>query len=321
MVPIPPISPVIPRGLDDLVRSEFEAFRNGWFNCLLFWTAVVAVGLLFDLPEVWHETVGALGKPRRSEIAGWMKLLASVGWLLIILGVSGEFVADSFVSKADGIVQTFDEILIADAQRQTEVAKIRAGNAYERVAQTEKEAAQLRKEAEADQLARVKIEAAVSFRSLNDKQEHDIGEALSRFGSVTGASMWYANGSTEAELFADDIAQALRCAHIHTTRAGALIDMREGGGNWDALIESPDTGVDISSTANAVAQELAKALLKELTSRGFDAKRLPDQKSPNTPARPLIWVTVQARPKGPQGEYKIQAEQEAKHKNNTKSSR
>lgn len=146
MVPIPPILLIIPNGLDDLVRSEFEAFRDCWFNWLLFWTAIVALGLLCELPEIWHDTGDAihalLNRPKRPEIAPWMKLLVSVGWLLIVVGVSGEFVADSFVSKADGIVLTFDETLIADAQRKTGLASERAAGAFERAAQTEREASQ-----------------------------------------------------------------------------------------------------------------------------------------------------------------------------------
>src|SRR5579863_6713027 len=185
MVPIPPIPPIIPKGLDDLVRSEFEAFRDGWFNWLLFWTAVVAVGLLFELPEIWHDTVDAIralvGKPKGPEIAPWMKLLVSVGWLLIVVGVSGEFVADSLVSKADGIVQTFDEILIADAQRQTELAKIRAGGAYERAAQNEKEAAQLRNDAAVMKAENLNLEAIVQPRAISIEDQRKIADTCGQF--------------------------------------------------------------------------------------------------------------------------------------------
>jgi hypothetical protein len=185
MVPIPPISLTIPNGLDDLVRSEFEAFRNGWFNWLLFWTAIVAVGLLFELPEIWHDTVDVIhalwGKPKGPEIAPWMKLLVSVGWLLIVVGVSGELVTDNFVSRADGIIQTFDETLIADTQRQTELAKIRAGGAYERAAQSEKEAAQLRKDAEKMKAENLKLEAIVQPRTISVEDQRRIADACCKF--------------------------------------------------------------------------------------------------------------------------------------------
>ncbi len=58
-----------------------------------------------------------------------------------MLGVGGEFIADSFVSKADGYVQTFDEILLHEAQTRTAFASERASAAYERAAETEREAA------------------------------------------------------------------------------------------------------------------------------------------------------------------------------------
>ena len=80
-------------------------------------------------------------QPNR-EISPWMKLAGTLGWVLIVVGVTGEFVADSFVSKADGFVQKFDEILLADAQRRTGAASERAARAFERAAQTEREASQ-----------------------------------------------------------------------------------------------------------------------------------------------------------------------------------
>lgn len=137
----------IAKNIDDFVRSDFESFRDGWFHWLLFWTAIVAVGLLFELPEIIHDSVEAIRNLRHiptptSEIRPWMKLLVSVGWLLIVVGVMGEFVADSFVSNADGIVATFNENLLADAQRRTGIASERAASAFERATQTEREASQ-----------------------------------------------------------------------------------------------------------------------------------------------------------------------------------
>jgi phosphoglycolate phosphatase-like HAD superfamily hydrolase len=147
MVLIEPVTPIVVKGLDDLVRSDFESFRNICFGWLLFSTGIVALGLLFELPEIWHDSVDAILSLRRrpqakTEIPPWVQLLVSVGWLLIVVGVMGEFVADSFVSKADGIVTTFNETLLADAQRKTGIASERAASAFERATQTEREASQ-----------------------------------------------------------------------------------------------------------------------------------------------------------------------------------
>jgi len=135
------------KGVDDLIRTGFEDFRGLWFTRLLASTALVVVGLLFEAPEIWHESVEAIRslchscRPKR-DIPAWMKLVGTLGWALIVVGVAGEFVADSFVSKADGFVQKFDEILLADAQRKTGAASERAAKAFERAAQTEREASQ-----------------------------------------------------------------------------------------------------------------------------------------------------------------------------------
>jgi hypothetical protein len=71
-----------------------------------------------------------------------VKLLAFIGWVLIVGGVAGEYVADSFLSRADGYVQTFDEILLKEATRQSSSANAKSTMAYARAAETEKQAAQ-----------------------------------------------------------------------------------------------------------------------------------------------------------------------------------
>jgi hypothetical protein len=145
---LPPIpTPDTLKGIDDLIRLGFEEFRELWFSRLLISTALVVAGLLFEAPEIWHESIEAIRElchscnPRR-DIPAWMKLAGTLGWVLIVVGVTGEFVADSFVSKADGFVQKFDEILLADSQRKSGFASERAASAFERAAQTEREASQ-----------------------------------------------------------------------------------------------------------------------------------------------------------------------------------
>ena len=133
------------KGVDDLIRASFEAFRNTCFGWLLISTGIVVLGLLLELPEIWLESknaVLALQHSPERHIPAWVKLVVSLGWFLIVVGVSGEFVADAFVSKADGFVQKFDEILLADAQKRTGLASERAARAFERAAQTEREASQ-----------------------------------------------------------------------------------------------------------------------------------------------------------------------------------
>jgi hypothetical protein len=140
------------KGIDDLIRIDFEGFRAIWFARLLAATFLVVVGLVMEGPELWHEIHSIIWRfsfnhrfhfSRPEErLPEWAKLLAFVGWIFIVGGVGGEFVADSFVSRADGFVQKFDEILLADAQKKTGAASERAARAFERAAQTEREASQ-----------------------------------------------------------------------------------------------------------------------------------------------------------------------------------
>jgi hypothetical protein len=238
------------------------------------------------------------------------------------------------VSKADGYVQTFDEILLTeaqqksahaeatakgfDAQRADSNAKAKSAEATAKqfeaqIASAQRDAAESKKEAETEHLARVQIEAAVAWRHLDEQAKNDIGAALASFGPRAGASMWYNASSTEAEMFADDIAGALRSGHITTTAPGGIMAAREGG-KCNGEITSVDTGVVIQSTKAPAAIEFAKALIKELNSRGFDAKRQTNPPFEDKPS-PVIWVNVESRPRGPQGEFKLQAEREAKAKN------
>jgi hypothetical protein len=114
-------------------------------------------------------------------------------------------------------------------------------------------------------------------------------------------------------MFADDIAEALGAGHISTTAPIGQMVIR-GSGKWNGEIQSVPTGVVIQSNRVPVAVEFAKALIKELADRGFDTTQPKDTPFVDRP-EPVIWVNVQLRPRGPQGEYKLQAEREAKSKN------
>ena len=103
----------------------------------------------------------------------WIKWLALVGWLLVVGGIVGEGIAESYVSKADGLIQTFNDILLSSSERDSALAQQRAskaildaGKANERASKNEREAAQLRKEAEHERLGRLKLEALIQPREL-----------------------------------------------------------------------------------------------------------------------------------------------------------
>jgi hypothetical protein len=78
-----------------LIRSELEVFASHWFWALLGFTFLVAMGLAWELPEIWHDTVEALKDICRCpaikrKLSPWAKLAGTFGWVLIIAGVVGK---------------------------------------------------------------------------------------------------------------------------------------------------------------------------------------------------------------------------------------
>jgi hypothetical protein len=180
----------------------------------------------------------------------------------------------------------------------------RASKADERAAKNEKEAAVLRKRAEDEALARVKIEARVAWRRLTAQQKQDIGLALARSFSNQGVSLWYSQGDTESSWFAADIAEALQAAHtLRVYPPGGIMSMLESG-RLGGPIRRTETGVIVQSTGDERSRQLADGIIHELTVRGFNPARQTDPPVDPNPV-PQVWVNVNPRPDGPQGEFKL----------------
>ena len=182
--PVPP--PDWLEGIDDKIRDSLDAYRNGWFDWLLVSTGVVVFGLFLELPEIWHDTKRAIHeligscKPER-HLSAWKTLAVSLGWFLIVVGVAGEFVAESFVSRADGIVQKFDETLLAEAKTKTGLAFERASAAYLRAETARMRTAGLEKESEELRKHNLELQALIQPRDISPEEDIAITKAMERF--------------------------------------------------------------------------------------------------------------------------------------------
>ncbi|MGC2196628.1 MAG: hypothetical protein WA628_18285 [Terriglobales bacterium] len=306
------------KGVDDLIRISLEGFRDSCFNWLLIATFLVVVGLVFEGPELWHETTSIASHLRfrrrfrfslpEEQAPNWAKLLAFIGWTLIVVGVAGEFVADSFVSRADGFVQKFDEILLADAQHQTELAKERAGGAYERASTAEKEAAQLRKDAESERLARIEIEQSLAARTLTDGDRANLRIHLYRFRGQE-AGLCYNAGDFEGESFAWDIAKALDGAQWNVFVPSMVLSSYSAAIPFKSVTSGLETGIEVETTQNGKTRAIATELVRDFMMLGFDAHiSSGEEKGPG----PFIWVNVKTRPRGRQGSAKLKLQAQNK---------
>src|ERR1700733_699793 len=144
--------------LDDLVRTDLQDIRQSFFVWLLRSTAVVAIGVILEGPETIRELSEEIerflfrlsrqisinpvsGLPFIRHRLKWRLLIAAAGWVLIGVGVVGEFGFEIGVSKYDALIQSFDSLLIkqarlesAEADEHAEISEQKAGEANERAA-------------------------------------------------------------------------------------------------------------------------------------------------------------------------------------------
>jgi hypothetical protein len=90
-------------------------------------------------PELVYGTISIVRRKfckadstEQRHLPDWIAVLGLLGWLLVVLGVAGEYVADALVSKADGNIQTFNDILLRDTEKDAGYARTfahEAGNA------------------------------------------------------------------------------------------------------------------------------------------------------------------------------------------------
>ena len=183
------------RGIDELIRTGLQNFRDSYFHWLLVVTGVVALGLMLEGPEVIYDF-----RPREPEhrAPDWIRNLALLGWFLIVVGFAGELVVEERVSKADGTLQTFNNILLGEAQ-------VESARAIERAHGAPLEQERLRSE-------NLRLEALIQPRPLSPDQERNIGVALLGFKGRKVVISWVPN--EEAYFFTTQLIAALKAAKI-----------------------------------------------------------------------------------------------------------
>ncbi|MGA7512899.1 MAG: hypothetical protein WBW46_08380 [Candidatus Sulfotelmatobacter sp.] len=276
---------------------------SGWWDKSLPWfTGLVVLGLIADLVVVVWERVEEMTGWRRWVLVGIhfpdrptrgrfiLELLATTA---IFLGVAGEFWAGVQIAYING-------------QLRSKNAELRSCSA--------RLVALLAKETEDEHSARVKLEASVAWRHFSEQQKKDFSKKLGKY-SGQRADIRYNDGDSEAAAFALSIADVLASAHWFVPSPQPLPTGVPPSLTTGVSIQG---GVDVSTTKLLKPQR--ELLTRLLIDAGFDAdasftwKVAPDQEEGR-----IIAIAVKHRPEGPQGEYKLQAEQEAKTKNKAKS--
>lgn len=136
------VSPTIIEALDKGIRDDLQRFGHSFFVWVLVSAFVVAIGVALEGPELLHEMWPRLftcftrdSIPRLRKFKRIVKKVGFWGWLLVVVGVAGEGIFEALQNRAEGQLQTFNDILLADAQRNAGSARasaIDAANAASR---------------------------------------------------------------------------------------------------------------------------------------------------------------------------------------------
>ena len=298
---------ILPCSMDiDVIERNIANLEKS-LDSLEIWLAVmttlVVIGLVL---EYWHEVPDAIRQLRNRW--SWEPLLVVLGGVLITIGVAGELVVQFIASGKETELRRANDdsfsILNNEAGKARQVAadaNLKAAKADERAADAEKEAQQLRTKAEDERLARVLIEQSLAGRSLSSSDEQRLSNRLGHFRDVQFA-VWYHAGAAEEEAFAWDIAKALHSAKLKVFSPASLMDLAGNGLQFDPALASLVSGVMVASTNGGQGRIAAELLVQALNDSGFDATLNP---KPNPGSLPTVWVNIETRPKGPQGEAKL----------------
>ena len=290
--------PALQRTIDNLEKS---------LTSLEFWlfaaTALVVLGLVL---EYWHEIPEAIIDLKRAW--AWKPLLVIIGAVLITVGVAGELAVQFFAARKETKLRKANDAVFSILNGRAAETLEHAAKADERASQNEKEAARLSKIAEDERLARIKIEEDVAWRRLTKDQQIKMASRLKSFSSET-VLLQYNLNDLEADSFASDIASALQRAKWKKVfEPLAIMMMREGP---VPLGTNPPLagGVVVVSTGDQTSHNASDAIRNVLEEFGFDATRQPkDDPRSNS----MVFISIEHRPEGPQGEAKLRHKVESK---------
>lgn len=141
MLPFPDLI----RFIDQLTRDDLRALSDSYFLGLVLSSIVVGVGILLEAPEAIHTLIEVCKDVRfpgrkSKEPSKLVKACGVLGWLIVLTGVAGEGIFEWYAAKADGLVQSFNNIVLEADERDILSANQLAGRAAD-AAKTAEDAA------------------------------------------------------------------------------------------------------------------------------------------------------------------------------------
>ena len=295
------------QGENKFMKTAFQHLLttyNGWMNVS---TIAVVVGLLGEYVAefIFDQKI----RQNRKQLA--IRLLFGA---IILGGVFGEYIYGKKLSEISELQQqTADRELAranAEAARANEqAAKARnesvislreAKDANGRASKNEAESARLRKAAEQERLARLKLERSTAARRLETADQTEMADNLKGF-SGQHAWIFYSDEDREAFQFAADIKQTLSQAGWLAGRPAATSKILTDGPLLPFQLRH---GVWLDYSTDKASLDAAQSVTRELAAMGFEVHG--EMASPLSALRnaPLVLITVEPRPVGLQGKIR-----------------
>ena len=223
-------------------------------------------------------------------LLSWIEKGQNIATLLVAVGVAAEFALGFIAGPARRRV---------DETNHEEILRLTNGSAV-----LEKEAAQLRKDAEQLKAENLKLEASVTWRRLSDEQQKALSAVLLPYAEMIGIAQ-YNVGDSEAGGFASDIAESLGAAHWKVTDPVEIIkdSQAQPGPLPLGTNPPPKTGVVVRTANDKRSEEAGRIFAEELNKFGFDCIQLKHEQVSIS----YLNILVLHRPDGPQGEFKLKA--------------
>jgi hypothetical protein len=174
--------------------------------------------------------------------------------------------------------------------------------AKQSIAEATKAASIANQQAAAANVELAKLQSKTAPRRLTQEQQDRLASGVKSFAPQS-ASIWYGAGDKESENFSWDIASALNAAGWKVFSPASSATLAQSGKPF-GTIPRLQTGVVVISNIDQASFKAADAVVGELSALGFDARKA---STTGDRTEPLVVITVQARPDGPQGDQKVNA--------------
>ena len=235
----------------------------------------------------------------------WNQLML-IGLALTVLAALFVLIATRMVVFRSGQMATAQGLL-GDAKDRQLASDLRDKDL--KIAESNRIAADANKATEDERTARVELEEGIAWRRMGKEARSSFGAKFLPFSGQRSGIAYNLN-DVEASGFASDLALALHdIAKWNISEPQPVMKIREGPvpvGTNPPL----ERGVYIVTTADEESRRRSALLAKELNALGFDS--IVSDNIDRRSTVPTIYVWVEPRPEGPQGEAKTRAKGEGK---------